>query len=110
MIHRISNVIGQLIAFLSALVGYLRSASTFLYAASSKPLISVSPTLVITASVDPAGSVVDVNDKPALVRKSLALSHSENFDHGPTKMWKLQSFAATVIGFAFANDSSAGLT
>jgi hypothetical protein len=33
-----------------------------------------------------------------------------NFDHGPTKMWKLHSFAATVIVFFCWNASSAGFT
>src|SRR5689334_15192805 len=110
MMNRISSVMPQLIEFLSAAFGYLRSARTLLYAAVSKPLISVGPILATTLSAEPAGRSVDVNDSPALVRKSFALSQSENFDHGPTKMWKLQSLAATVIGFAAENDSSAGLT
>ncbi len=42
----------------------------------------MSPILVTTAA--PAASI-DVNETPCLVRKSLALSHSLNFDHGPTK-------------------------
>ena len=99
----------QLIAFLSAAFGYLRSASALLYASALNPLSSVGPIFVTTASAASAGRSVDVNDSPALVRKSFVLSQSENFDHGPTKMWKLQSLAATEIAFAFWNDSSAGL-
>src|SRR5512135_3306523 len=110
MMNKISSVMPQLIAFLSAAFGYLRSASALLYAASLNPLISVGPIFVTTLSGDPAGRSVELKDKPALVRKSFALSQSENFDHGPTKMWKLQSFAATEIAFAFWKVSSAGLT
>ena len=57
-----------------------------------------------------AGSGCEVNDRPDLVRKSCALSQSENFDQGPTKMWNAQSFACTVIGLACWNFSSAGFT
>ena len=74
------------------------------------PLSSVLPIFVMTLSALPAGRSVDVNDSPDLVRKSFALSQSENLDHGPTKMWKLQSFACTVIAFAAWNFSSAGFT
>ncbi len=35
------------------------------------------------------------NERPCLVMKSLAWSHSVNFDHGPTKMWKLQCAGST---------------
>src|ERR1041385_8208663 len=110
MMNRMSSVIGQLMAALSAAFGYLRSASALSHAFGSKPFSSVGPILAVTLSGDPAGRSVDVNDNPAFVRKSFALSQSENFDQGPTKMWKLQSFACTEIGFAFANVSSAGLT
>src|SRR2546430_963429 len=110
MMNRINSVMPQLIWFLSAAVGYLRSASAFLYAASFQPLSSVGPILATTLSAELAGRSVDVKDSPALVRKSLVLSQSENFDHGPTKMWKWQSFAATVIAFVLANDSRPGLT
>src|SRR5207302_35541 len=110
MINRISSAMPQLIAFLSAAVGYFRSANAFLYAASFQPFNSVGPILVTTLSLVPAGASVESNDSPALVRKSLVLSQSENFDHGPTKMWKLQSFAATVMLLLFWNDSSAGFT
>src|SRR5436190_18389019 len=110
MMNRISSAMPQLIEFLSAAFGYLRSASALLYASALNPLSSVGPIFVTTGSAASAGRSVDVNDSPALVRKSFVLSQSENFDHGPTKMWKLQSLAATEIAFAFWNDSSAGLT
>src|SRR5512142_1716073 len=110
MMKRIRSVIGQLTCAGSAFVGYLRSASAFLNAPSFQPFTSVGPIFAITLSAEPAGSSVDVKESPDLVRKSFALSQSENFDHGPTKMWKLQSFACTVIGFAVANFSSAGFT
>ena len=49
----------------------------------------------------PPGALTVLNDTPSLVTKSLARSQSVNFDHGPTKMWKLQvaGSAVTVIGF-----------
>src|SRR6476469_3773550 len=97
-------------ALLSALFGYLRSPSAFSTDLWSQPFTSVGPIFMITLSGELAGSSVDVNESPALVRKSLARSQSENFDQGPTKMWKLQSLAWTVMGFAFANVSSAGFT
>ena len=91
-------------------VGYLRSASAFLASASFQPLSSVGPILTITLSGEPAGKSVAVNESPDLVRKSCARSQSENFVNGVTKMWKLQSFACTVIGFFCWNSSSAGFT
>src|SRR6476660_7904907 len=97
-------------AALSAAFGYLRSASAFSAAFGSQPFSSVGPIFMVTLSGELSGKSVDVNDSPAFVRKSLALSQSENFDQGPTKMWKLQSLAWTVIGFAFAKVSSAGFT
>src|SRR4051812_17435546 len=101
MMNRISSDMPQLIWFLSAPVGYFVSARIFLNSASFQPFNSLSlPTLMSTLSGEVAGSVVDVNDNPDLVMKSFALSQSLNLDHGPTKMWKLQSFAATVIGLA----------
>ena len=36
------------------------------------------------------------NDSPSLLRWSLALSHSVNCDHGPTKMWKLHCAGSTL--------------
>src|SRR5689334_13163204 len=108
MMKRISSVIGQLIAAGSAFVGYLRSASAFFQSASFQPLISVGPIFTTTLSGELAGRSDDSKDSPDFVRKSFARSQSVNFDHGPTKMWKLQSFACTVIGFFCANDSSAG--
>ena len=38
----------------------------------------------------------------------MARSQSLNFDHGPTKIWKLQSFAGTENTLAFANVARAG--
>src|SRR5947207_13340922 len=98
---RFSSVIPQLIAFLSAAFGYFRSASALLYASALNPLSSVGPIFVTTVSAESAGRSVDENDSPALVKKSFVLSQSVNFDQGPTKRWKLQSFADTEITFAF---------
>src|SRR5690242_19898642 len=110
MMKRMRSAIGQLMAFLSAAVVYFRSASAFFTFASFHPFTSVGPIFITTLSFASAGSVVDVNDRPDLVRKSLARSQSVKFDQGPTKMWKLQSFACTVIGFALAKVSSPGFT
>src|SRR5690348_4381130 len=110
MMKRMRSVIPQLMPAGSAFVGYLRSASAFFHAASFQPLSCVGPIFATTLSAEPAGRSDDVNERPDFVRKSFALSQSLNFDHGPTKMWKLQSFACTVIGLAVANDSSAGFT
>jgi hypothetical protein len=51
---------------------------------------------VTTSCPDSAGT--EVKERPALPRKSFALSHAVWRDQGPMKMWKLQSLAATVIG------------
>src|SRR5881394_2182774 len=110
MMKRISSAMPQLMAFLSADFGYLRSASAFSYAFWSQPLSSVGPIFVITLSGPLAGRSDVVNDSPDFVRKSLVLSQSVNLLHGPTKMWKLQSLACTVITFFVANCSSAGFT
>src|SRR5450755_1733020 len=110
MMKRMRIVIGQLMAFLSAAVGYLRSARAFFTVASFQPFTTVGPIFMITLSAESAGRVVDTKDNPDLVRKSFARSQSLNFDHGPTKMWKLQSFACTVTTFVVAKLSSAGFT
>src|SRR5580765_5690335 len=96
MMTRISSVITQFTFAKSAFGGYpvvLRASLNF---ASSQPLISISAILVTTSSVVTAGK--EANDSPALPRKSLALSQADCRDHGPIKMWKLQSLAVTVIG------------
>src|SRR5512140_1780486 len=108
MMKRISSVMGQLIAPLSALVGYLSSASVAFQSASFQPFISFGPIFTSTLSGELAGRSTEVNESPDFVRKSFARSQSENLDHGPTKMWKLQSFAWTVMGLFFAKVSSAG--
>src|SRR3954465_15147102 len=106
MMNRMPSVMPQLISSFFAEVGYLRSASAFLYAPSSQPFSSVGPILVSTdGPAVPAGNSVVVNDSPDLVRKSFVLSQSVNLDHGPTKMWKLHSRACTVMGLVFANVS-----
>src|SRR5258706_15592579 len=105
MMKRMRIVIGQLMALLSAAVGYLRSASAFFTLASFQPGTSVGPIFMTTLSFASAGRSVDVNERPDLVRKSLARSQSLKFVVGRTKMWKLQSFAWTEITFAFAKDS-----
>src|ERR1043166_7137056 len=93
MITRINSVITQFTCAGSAFAGNPAVFSASLYLFSSQPRISVSPILVTTVSDAVAGSAVDVNEIPCFVRKSLALSQSLNFDHGPTNRWKLQSFA-----------------
>ena len=77
---------------------------------SQAPFSSLSP--IFTVSASPAATSADLNDRPCLVRKSLALSQSENVLHGPTNRWKLQvaGGAVTVIGVLVAKASSAGLT
>jgi hypothetical protein len=45
-----------------------------------------------------------------LPRKSFALSQAVWRDHGPMKMWKLQSLAATEMGVVSWYRSSAGFT
>jgi len=45
-----------------------------------------------------------------IARGFLRAQRALNVDHGPTKIWNWQSFAATVIGLAVWNVSSAGLT
>ena len=104
---RINSVITQLILPVSALVGKPASFIAALYFASSQPLISTSPNLVVTPG---SATSTDWNDTPCLVRKSLALSHSVNFDHGPTKTWKLQPPAVTVIGVFAEAASRSGFT
>src|SRR5229473_5959611 len=96
MMTRITSVITQLTWLGSAVAGKPLALSASLYLASSQPLSSMSPILVTTFSFGTVGSAVKV--MPCLVRKSLTLSHSLNFDHGPTNMWNLHSSAATVIG------------
>src|SRR6185369_7485762 len=108
MMTRISSVITQLTCDLSALAGKPAALSASLYLASSQPSIWASPILVESALPSVAGT--DLNEMPCFVRKSFALSQSVNFDHGPTKIWKLQSVAATVIGVLRVAASSAGFT
>src|SRR4029453_2527360 len=60
----------------------------------------------------PAGPFTEVKDRPDLVSASLARSHSVNFDHGPTKMWKLHcaGSAVTVILVLAWKASRSGFT
>src|ERR1700722_8485085 len=91
---------------LSAFAGYPLAVSAARNAVVSYPLIAVDPIVVMTVS-PASGSVV--NDNPDLVRKSLVLSHGVNVVEGKTKTCKLHALAATEIGVAFWNCSSAGL-
>src|SRR5713226_8229724 len=77
---------------------------------ASKPSSFLSPTAMRTG--EPGGAFTEVNDRPDLVSASLARSHSVNFDHGPTKMWKLHcaGSAVTVILVLAWNASRSGLT
>src|SRR5215510_5650429 len=110
MMTRMSSAITQLTFFRSADFGYFLAASAAVHLALSQPCTLVPPTSMST-DFDPAEWTV-LNDSPSLVRKSCARSQSVNFDHGPTKMWKLHVdwSAVTVIGFAFWNASRSGLT
>ena len=51
---------------------------------------------------EPAAPGIVVKESPDLVRKSLALSQSPNFDQGPTKMlkWQLAGSLDTLMGVA----------
>src|SRR3954469_24198129 len=100
MITRISSVITQFTLLLSAVGGAPASLSVPVSCFWSQPSTFLSPMLVVTL---PAGPSTDLNDRPCLVRKSFTRSQSENWLHGPTNRWNLQSagFAATVIvGFS----------
>src|SRR5918911_409220 len=107
MITRISSVMNQFTLLLSALGG---APADFRVAAScfwSQPSTFWSPIVVVTL---PAGPSTDLNDRPCLVRKSFTRSQSENWLHGPTNKWNLQSagLAATEICVFCENCSSAG--
>src|SRR5437660_11278078 len=90
MMSRIS-AITQLTWLGSALGGYFVAVSAALYLASSQPRSSVSPIFVTTDS--PAIASWEWKERPALPRKSFALSQGVCLDQGPMKMWKLQSEA-----------------
>src|SRR6266496_2760421 len=96
MMNSSSSVITQFTWAGFAFAGYPVDASAALYFASSQPLISWLPMRVTTSAPSIAGR--DANEMPALPRKSFALSHADWRDHGPMKMWKLQSLAATDTG------------
>ena len=63
---------------------------------------------VTTSCPGSAGS--EVNEMPALPRKSFALSQGVKTVVGRVKMWNLQSVAETVICVESWNFSRAGLT
>src|SRR5262245_48131056 len=111
MMTSISSAITQLTLAGSATLGRLAAVNAAFHFAVSQPSILVLPIVRSTLSPAPLASIV-LNDSPSLVMKSLARSQFENFDHGPTKTWKLQvaGSAETVIGFFWANSSRAGLT
>src|SRR5262249_54037656 len=99
MMTRITSVMNQLIFLGSAAFGKPLDASAAVHLALSQPCIFVPP-MSTSTDLDP-GVFAVLNDRPDLVRKSCARSQSVNFDHGPTKMWKLHVdwSAETVIGF-----------
>src|SRR5919202_1843774 len=107
MITRMSSAMTQLTLALSALGGYPVSFSAAVYFAGSQPSILVEPIVVTTSLPDSAGT--DLKDSPAFPRKSFARSHAVCRDHGPMKIWKLQSLAATVMGVLFWYASRSGL-
>src|SRR4029077_15320472 len=108
MITRINSVMNQLFFFGAAVFGKFLAASAAVHLALSHPCNLVPP-MSMSTDLDPAAWAI-LNERPDLVRKSCARSQSVNFDHGPTKMWKLQVVwsAVTVIGFFAANSSRAG--
>src|SRR2546429_9098071 len=111
MIPRISSVMEYLILLLRALLGEwppALSASAAFF--SSQPLSSTSPSLTMTLSAEPAGRSLDENDRPCLVRKSLARSQSEYLVNGVTNTWNSQSLAWTLIVVLAWYASSAGFT
>src|SRR5262245_19508883 len=101
MMTRISSAITQLTFFRSAVFGKFLAERAAVHLALSQPCTLVPPTSMST-DLDPGACTV-LNDRPNLVRKSCARSQSVNFDHGPTKLWKLHVdwSAETVIGLAF---------
>src|SRR5215813_2896127 len=96
MMTRMISAATQFTLLRSAFGGYPVAFSASAYLAASQPSIVTLPIFVTTSL--PAGDGTDANDRPALPRKSLARSHAVCRDHGPMKMWKLQSLAATSIG------------
>src|SRR3954454_11446086 len=110
MMTRISSVMNQLTLARSAFAGYPAALSAACHFALSQPSTLVDP--IVRSTVFAPGTLMILNDRPDLVRKSWARSHWVKVDHGPTKMWKLQVVwsAETVIGFFSANASRSGLT
>src|SRR5437660_1206491 len=100
MMTRISSAMNQLIWLVSAdfgtilpsaafcRFGYPASNNTAFHLAASNPVTLVVPTDMST-DFDP-GTLTILNERPDLVSKSCARSHCVKFDHGPTKIWKLQ--------------------
>src|SRR5262245_3345752 len=109
MITRMISARIQLMRAGSAAFGYPAAVSAAVHLSVSQPSIWVWP--IDTDGAVPAGAASVVKESPCLVRKSLALSHSVNLDHGPTKMWKLQVAGSTrsTTGLAVWNSLSAGL-
>src|SRR5215813_2074715 len=107
MMTRMISAATQLTLLGSAFEGYPVAFRASAYLGPSQPSIVMLPIFVTTSL--PAGAGTDVNDRPALPRKSFARSHAVWRDHGPMKMWKLQSVAATSIGTVCWYFSSAGL-
>src|SRR6185295_4498795 len=106
---RIVKVLNQSILLGSALVGYFKAASASAQRLASNPSSLVGPTR--SSLLAPALCTVS-NDRPALVRKSLARSQVVNFDQGPTKMWKLHSEVSVVnvTGFCSWKATRSGFT
>src|SRR5437667_10073305 len=96
MMTRMISAATQLTLLLSAFGGYPVAFNASTNFGGSQPSIVTVPIFVTTSLPGTAGT--DVNDRPALPRKSLARSHAGCRDHGPRKIWKLQSRAATSIG------------
>src|SRR5262245_6170170 len=113
MITRITSAITQLMRLLSGVAewpaAFSPAASTFGSEPSILAALAPSPIWVTTGL--PGAPGMDLNDRPCLVSKSLALSQSENWLHGPTKRWNWQvaGSAVTEIGVLAENSSNPGL-
>src|SRR5262245_650776 len=109
MMTRMSSVMAQLTLLVSALAGRPAAVNAACHFAASKPSTLV---LLMERLTCCPGAFCLVNDTPSLVTKSCARSHCVKFDHGPTKMWKLQELASaeTVTVLFFWKAARSGLT
>src|SRR5438094_8900406 len=96
MMTRMISAATQLTLLLSAFGGYPVAFKASANFGGSQPSIVMVPIFVTTSLPGTAGT--DVNDRPALPRKSLARSHAGRRDHGTRNTCKLQSLAVNAHG------------